>query len=243
MAKLTKNETKKHNEAVKLLEKETLKLEDKEFIFNNWNESANHTNGAFGAFFTPLDMAYDFSMDVYPNKIIDLCAGIGVLSFAILSRYPDAEITCVELNPAYVEVGKRLVPEANWICADVFDVIGMDLGRFDCAVSNPPFGRVKRSGNAPRYTGAEFEFHVIDIASQIADHGVFIVPQMSAGFKYSGARFYERHTSGKAFDFQKQMKMHFDAGVGVDTSVFINDWKGVSPMCEIVSVDFMEKYE
>lgn len=243
MARLTKQETKNHNKALEILKKDSLNIEEKEFVFNNWNEGATHTNSAFGAFFTPLDMAYDFALDVYPNRIIDLCAGIGVLSYCIKTRYPEAEITCVELNPDYVEVGKRLVPEANWICSDVFDVLGMDLGRFDCAVSNPPFGRVKRSGNAPRYTGAEFEYHVIDIASQIADYGVFILPQMSAGFNYSGKRYYERQTSGKAFDFQKQMGMHFDAGVGVDTSYYQNDWKGVSPLCEIVTVDFLEKYE
>jgi len=27
------------------------------------------------------------------------------------------EITCVEFNPQYVEVGKKLLPEANWIAS------------------------------------------------------------------------------------------------------------------------------
>lgn len=55
-----------------------------------------------------------------------LCAGIGVLSYAAQLECSDrsrcyADITCVELNPHYVEVGKKVVPEATWICADVLD--------------------------------------------------------------------------------------------------------------------------
>ena len=47
-----------------------------------------------------------------------LCAGIGVLSYAAQLECSDrsrcyADITCVELNPHYVEVGKKVVPEAH----------------------------------------------------------------------------------------------------------------------------------
>lgn len=46
-----------------------------------------------------------------------------------------ADITCVELNPHYVEVGKKVVPEATWICADVLDPFLPDLlGQFDFAI-------------------------------------------------------------------------------------------------------------
>jgi hypothetical protein len=134
-----------------------------------------------------------------------------------------------------------LLPEATWICADVFDVLDMGLGKFECAVSNPPFGSVQRDGKrGPTYTGATFEYHVIDIASRLANHGTFIVPQMSAGFKYSGARCYERDKDGKAVEFQAATGLHFDVGSGVDTEFYRKEWKGVSPLCEIVCVDFTD---
>lgn len=247
MAKLTKAQTKAHNEAVKLLEKDKLTEDDKEFVFRNWNEGAAHMNGAHGAFFTPFDMAFDFSYDVGGGRVIDLCAGIGMLSYAVMSlrnmrddNYTP-EITCVERNPDYVEVGKKLLPEADWICADVFDVIGMGLhdpNLFDYAISNPPFGNIKRQASAPRYQGSDFEFHVIDIAAHIARHGTFIVPQNSAGFKYSGRNSYQRDDGGKAFKFQEMAGVYFAAGCGVDTAYYRDDWKGVSPLCEIVCVDF-----
>ena len=86
MAKLTKKQTMAHEQAVDILKKDVLTDDDKEFVFNNWHEAANHNNGANGAFFTPLDMAWDFALDVPGTKIIDLCAGIGVLAYTAMCR-------------------------------------------------------------------------------------------------------------------------------------------------------------
>jgi hypothetical protein len=247
MAKLTKAQAKAHAQACDLLAKPVLTKDDKDFVLKNWNEGANHVNGAAGAFFTPYDMAFDFTIDAigqggYGGRIIDLCAGIGMLSYACWHRSDKkARITCVERNPDYLAVGKKILPEADWILADVLDALDMDLGRFDVAISNPPFGAIKRERNSPRYAGKDFEFHVIDIAAHLADSGTFIVPQMSAGFIYGGRPCYERQKDGKSVKFQELTGLHFEAGCGIDTAFYINDWKGVSPMCEIVCVDFTEQ--
>lgn len=244
MAKLSKAQAKAHAQAEAILAKDALTEDDKEFVYRNWNEGANHVNGAAGAFFTPFDMAFDFATDAGGGRIIDLCAGIGMLSYAIWqrSRFSDfrPNITCVERNADYVKVGKKLLPEAEWIHADVLDVLDMGLGHFDSSISNPPFGNIKRGGNSPRYTGKDFEYHVIDIAAHLSDYGCFIVPQMSAGFKYSGQRNYSRDTEGKAVKFQELVGVEFNAGCGVDTAYYRDAWKGVSPLCEIVCVDFTE---
>lgn len=241
MAKLTKAEFKKHNEALKVLEQERLTHDDKEFVFRNWHEGANHINSQAGAFFTPFDMAFDFAFDVGGPRIIDLCAGIGMLSYAVYMRHLNGhhdaklDITCIEKNPEYVEVGKKLLPEATWICGDVRDAL--EVGKFDWAISNPPFGRIK----SPNFKGQYFEYHVIDIASKIADNGTFIIPQMSAGFNLSGRPYYERHTDGRAVDFQVSTGFRFHPGCGVDTDYYREEWKGVSPMCEVVCIDFNER--
>ena len=250
MAKLTRAQAKAHAAAVERLQQDRLTEDDKEFVYRNWNEGANHVNGQAGAFFTPFDMAFDFAIDAGGGRIIDLCAGIGMLSYAVWcrsqwkERRPD--ITCVERNADYIEVGKKLLPEATWIHADVLDVLDMGLhtgpeGHFDSAISNPPFGNIRRTKNSPRYTGKDFEFHVIDIAAHLADYGAFIVPQMSAGFKYSGRRDgYKRDADGRAVKFQEQTGLQFHAGCGVDTALYKDEWKGVSPICEIVCIDFTE---
>lgn len=250
MARLTRVQTAAHNEAVELLKKDVLTDDDKEFVFNNWYESANHDNGAGGAFFTPLDMAWDFEIDVPGMKIIDLCAGIGVLAYAAVQRRKHNwdrrdlpfEMTCVEINPAYVEVGQKLVPEATWICGDATDpVLIASLGHFDCAMANPPFGnRVKSNHPALTYTGKKFEFRIIEIASRIADHGAFIIPQMSAPFQYSGQNCNTDCESASYMRFNTETGIVLDAGCGVDTAYHAGQWKSPVPLTEIVTVDFVE---
>lgn len=244
MAKLSKAQFKAHNEAEELLKNDALSWDDRELVLANWDPSARHVNSAAGAFFTPSGLAFDFALMLgNPPRILDLCAGIGALSFAI--AYPNhhdrPEIVCVEKNPDYVRVGRKVLPEAEWIEADVLDVPGMNLGRFDAVISNPPFGKIKRDGNktSPNYKGADFEFHVIDIAMSMSDFGMFILPQMSAGFKYSGRPFYERDKDGKAFEYQRQRGLHFDA-CSIDANVYRDQWKGTGPTVEVVSVEPQE---
>lgn len=120
----------------------------------------------------------------------------------------------------------------------------MNLGHFDHAISNPPFGRLNRNGlRAPRYTGADFAYHVMDIAADIADFGAFILPRGSAPFQFSGAQYYRRRESRDYLKFKEQTGISLEAGVGIDTSIFIDDWKGVKPAVEIACCDFMEARE
>lgn len=262
MAKLTKAETRKHNAALDVLKKDILTTEDKEFVFMNYHPGANNMNGDAGAFFTPLGMAFEAAFEAPGGAdteytYIDLCAGIGVLAYALAHRYPQsARIVCVEINPEYVAVGKKLVPEAEWHCMDVMDIEGIKaLGHFDVAVSNPPFGRVRtfRGDSSPRYTGGEAEYKVIDVAGLVADQGLFIVPQQSSGFRYSGAQFYERVSTPKYKKFVESFGLELEIGMGMDTTsngmfcwqkdsgeIVDCNWLGVKPCVEFVTCDYTE---
>lgn len=247
MSKLTKAQAKAHAEAVKLLTKETLSHDERWFVLENWQESANHINSIAGAFFTPVGLARDFSIEVSGKRILDLCAGIGSLSYLyLLARQWERlvpDIVCVEKNPGYVEVGRKLLPEARWIEGDVF-CLPAGLGHFDCALSNPPFGATNKGGlTAPRYTGNKFEYHVIDIASDYADYGTFIVPQMSAPFRYSGRSNYKRAEDQHYTDFRAKTGIDLGHSCGIDTSVYLRDWRGVAPPTEIVTCDFIQARE
>ncbi|MDQ0510903.1 methyltransferase [Ancylobacter amanitiformis] len=245
MAKLTKSQAKHHAAAVDLLRKDRLTDDQREFVLRNWREDANHVNGTAGAFFTPLDLALDFTIEVNGRRIIDLCAGIGCLALACHWRNgwnePPREIVCIEKNPDYVAVGRKLLPEAQWICADIFELpfLAADLGRFDIAISNPPFGAVRRAGrNGPRYRGNAFEYHVIDLAADVADAGTFIIPQSSAPFRYSGRPCFERREEPGYLDFKKATGITLQHNCGMDCNVHKDGWRGVSPTVEIVLADF-----
>jgi len=121
-----------------------------------------------------------------------MCAGIGILSYAAVmeedswSQCP-LKITCVEINPDYIEIGKKLLPHAQWICGDILDPDFLrSLGHFDFAISNPPFGNIN-SSHRKAYKSGLFEYMVIEAASQIANNSIFIIPQMSAPFVYSNS--------------------------------------------------------
>jgi predicted RNA methylase len=240
MAKLSRNDLNKHKQACALIDMDRpLSLDEREFVIENWQEGAEHINSAAGAFFTPLGLAFDFALDVGGQRILDLCAGIGALSYASYwrgGRHDDRpQITCVELNPDYVRVGKRVMPEARWVTADVMD-LPMYLGDFDHVISNPPFGR-KIKIDGPRYSG-EADLAVIDIASDCARSGTFIIPAMSAPFAYSGQPYYQERPSAKYAKFNAKTGIELQAGCGVDCSYYRDQWRGTAPAVEIVTADF-----
>ncbi|MEV0876202.1 methyltransferase [Streptomyces sp. NPDC049950] len=251
MAKLTKEQERLHREASRLVKlTRDLTEEERETVLDHWQESSTTSNSLDGAFFTPEDLALDLRLEVNGERVIDLCAGIGRLAWAVQDKWhrrfegrPPREVVCVEKNPAYVEVGRKVVPEARWICADIFTMDRAALGRFDYAVANPPFGRVERTGNGPRYRGPNFEFHAIDIASTLARKGVFIVPQMSAPFRIAGVPSYEEQRSTVYERFHRETGFTLSSRVGIDTSAYADGWRGVSPRTEVVFADFEDAEE
>jgi hypothetical protein len=246
MSKLTKEQAKKHLAAVDLLKKDRLSEDDRWFVLENWQESAAHINSTAGAFFTPVMLARDFAIEVHGTRVLDLCAGIGCLSFMAFNKScwgrDPIEITCVELNPDYVAVGQKVLPEARWIIGDIFS-LPIDLGRFDCVISNPPFGATKRNGDAPRYSGRSFEYHVIDIASDLGEYGAFIIPQNSAPFKYSGRQSFELTPNDEYARFHADTGISLEMNCGIDTECHRGDWRGVAPAVEIVCAEFDEVRE
>lgn len=238
--KLTKAQAKAHAQIMDLVESDHPLTEDEKlFVLDNFHEGATHINTTAGAFFTPRGLARDFAVEVgecwgSDQSCIDLCAGIGALSFAVEQKV--GRLVCVEMNPDYAKIGRKIVPNAEWIVGNVFEL--GDIGRFRWAISNPPFGNIKAGGFDGDYTGGQFEYRVIETASRLADFGAFILPQMSAPFRYSGQQCYQRDEGDKARKFREQTGIEMEPGCGVDTSIYRNEWKGVSPVCEIVVCEF-----
>lgn len=252
--KLTMAAAKAHQRACHLLATQRpLTMQEREFVLRHWQESQNSTTVTTlaGAFFTPLDLAKDLALHVSGAvRLIDLGAGIGALAWAAYRKMvagylspPPVEIVCVERNPEYVAVGRRVLPEAEWLCEDLF-VLPDNLRRvargFDVAISNPPFGRTPRSGRGARYTGRYAEYHVIDVAADLAQRGVFLVPQTSAPFRYSGTPDPRRDRSTEYLRFAQQTGIELRGNCGIDTATDTG-WRGVRPTVEIVTGDFTER--
>ncbi len=237
MARVTKKESQLRLKVMELVHSDRQPTEDdKEFIFNNYRGDGI---GATGAFFTPEMLAWDFMLDAgCSDDCIELCAGIGRLSYYQFIRNKPSHITCVELNPEYVLIGKRVLPQAEWITGDALQYTPDRFYRV--AYGNPPFGKINTSGAyTGRYTGSEFEYKIIDRAREYSSYGVWIVPQGSAGFKYSGHTYYDRSIqSAKYIKFEKDTGLILHPGVGIDTSIYRDQWNGTKVTCESVLVDY-----
>lgn len=60
------------------------------------------------------------------------------------------ELVCVELNPRYVEVGHKVLPEAEWICGDIFDPAIQHTSRPRALQRQ---SAIRLLGGEPRYRG------------------------------------------------------------------------------------------
>ena len=249
MGKLSKTKHKLHNEALDLVRLDRLlTMPEKEFVIENYKPHAEHNVTETNAFFTPLHLAIATTVEMpnpneydRPVRILDICAGIGLLSFAYYHysghrcSWDDVEMVCVELEPEYIEVGKKILPEATWIQGDIMDNDTLEkMGtEFDCFISNPPFMKM---GN---YKGT---YTVSTIGMKKAEYGVMIVPQCNCPFDYSGQPFYEPKHNRDYNKFEDAELIKFSASC-VDTSEVLDDnddpiqWDNVSVVTEIVIVE------
>ncbi|MFT0360240.1 methyltransferase [Bacteroides thetaiotaomicron] len=247
--KLTKEQVKQHESALRLLEKPFLTTDEKEQVYRDYYPAYGSQIGKTGAFFTPPDLAHGLCCFINGHKVIDLCAGIGILSFYFHQfTYGRAQVTCIEKNPEFVEVGKKLLPEANWICSDILDEnVIKTIGKFDFVFGNPPFGNIQSNQDASwlPYKGPEFEYKAVAVGSFLATDGAFILPQMSVPFKYSGnQRMCDTTPTNKYKRFNQATGLRLEMNCGYDTAIHKDDWKGTTNMItEIALCDYMMNYD
>ena len=246
MAKLTKKQIKLHEEANKILEKPILSIEEKEFVLNNWRPEAENNVASNGVFFTPPEIAHELHVATGDStgKVLDLCAGIGRLGFTLLHyglfREKPLEITAIEKNPKFVEVGKKILPEANWICMDVFieknwNDNNLEDEYFDFVISNPPFGHITNSEWRGLYTTADLLCVAIGF-DKSKYGGIYILPTGNIPWEYSGKMTY---TEKNSLNWNKLKRFYPTINAGctsIDVSEFKKQWSDVSPNVEIVDI-------
>lgn len=242
---------------MKLLDKDKLSYKETELFYTEFNEGFIEDVTQHSAYFTPLEMAYDFALMSVPssNVIVDMCAGIGVLTWCkhVRETYEEDKsvFVCIERNPKYIEIGKKLCPFAHWYEGDMFDLelwnrIEKEHGSIGCIMSNPPFGSVTKSDKDRswlKYTGKDLDIAAIEIGLTKARHCAFILPQNSCTFQCSGKQFgYGTRENRKIMKLEKdlgyEIYMQWDS---VDTTVY-DQFKNTKVVVECCSVYKRDEY-
>ncbi|MCI2422472.1 hypothetical protein MOQ72_34100 [Saccharopolyspora sp. K220] len=249
---MTRRDEQLHHQADQLTRlARDLHSDEKLFILKHWNAAATNRHRTTGAWFTPLSLARDLSIGLgdSTNTVIDLCAGIGHLTWEcrdlagrLWNNQDPRRVICVEREEEYVRVGRKILPDAHWICANAFTVItdptsyGI-IDRVDVAISNPPYGRADINGTGPRYTGKRAEYHVLDAAAELAQRAVFLIPQDSAPFAYSGRQNYVEKRSDEYERFVRETGLVLKPNCGIDTHTHDDGWHYPAPRTEVVLAD------
>lgn len=263
MGKLSKRELKEQKDIFNnLLKKDILTPDEIEYIYDNLNPLMIDNCSERGVFFTPTDLCRDVAT-FFPKHghIVDICGGIGKLSYW-LRNYDYYErtiksLTIIELNPQFVEIGKKLLPQANWINGNVFDKsiwddITKDLegNKFDYAVSNPPFGRLTVDPIIDtswiNYQG-DLDVMVLELVLRYSKNGGYmIIPPASCDFRFSGRPYHEYITNKKLEKFRKfnpDLFFRMEAD-GIDCSLYVDEWDNTKVMVEVARINVdKEDYE
>jgi hypothetical protein len=250
--KLSKAQTKKHNIAMDLVESDKpLTIEQKIEVLKNYHPGASHNVTWNAAFFTPPGLARDMCIELRDKankRTLDLCAGIGMLSFYSKLHQTGwgaedrGEYVCIENNPEFVEVGKKIMPEAMWLRADVFDVETYSgLGRFDEVISNPPYGLKPEIHPEKWLYNVPSQYMVAEIAMKVSNYGVFILAQGDLPFKFSNTNSYQEVDCAKYNKFHSLTGINFEMNCGLDTGYYSGDWNGLQKM--VVEVVLVSKSE
>lgn len=244
MGKITRAESNLHDEACALIAKVDRDEDDLEFIFQNWNPMAEHNVGKGGIYFTPAEIAHEFAVHAGFGRVIDLCGGIGVLTWAVHRLHPEDwnKYVVVEREEKFVNIGRQLLPWAVWYHGDVLDRKLMTKivdahGWFDVAISNPPYGNVPQDSNDWLLAKGPIQWQVMEVALRVCRQaGTFIVPDVNVDFDLKKYEWREPAPSSK------YLGKHYP-GIKltpIDTLLDESGWKGAAPEVRIADLDIDE---
>lgn len=249
MGRLTKEQTKLHNQARELISlSRDLRHDERLFVAENWDPVASHNITASSAFFTPRNLAEHLAIEtlVCDSVTLDLCAGIGSISLAVLDRYhnsKETQLICIERENIFYHVGKRIVPEAKWINCDVFKLLDAEfveknLPEFKYKdvefISNPPFGAIPKD-NRNKCVGRKFEYAVAEIGMRFASTGTMIVADGVTPWRYSGKQGFTQQDNPEYQEWSNKTDIVLEPNCGIDTTL-LDAFKHTKVVTEITNV-------
>ncbi len=156
-------------------------------------------------FGTDAVLLSDFAKASAREKVLDLCAGNGVVSLLMLARYPSASYTALEIQPELADLARRSV-ELNHV-EDKVSVIEGDLkeirtrirpGSFDVVTVNPPY----MAGQGLQNESESVRLARHEVACTLHD----VVEAAAYALKYHG-RFYMVHRPERLAEIMTELTL------------------------------------
>jgi len=141
----------------------------------------------------------------FPARILDAGAGCGVLGLMMAQRYPNAQITCIELDEKAADECFKNVESSPF--RERIKVIQGNLlvplaSEFDLIISNPPYYFTDNSSSQRNYiekhsTSEDFTAWIRACYSLLSEHGTYwmIYPSNQAGIVAHCTRSSDFHES------------------------------------------------
>lgn len=106
-----------------------------------WNANPNHAE-TYDEYAVPQQQTarqlINFIGDISPRIILEPGCGTGQYTKLLADKFPDAQITGVDLSPAALQIARRQLPSAN-INFVKNDIEKMTLGKYDLITANAVF--------------------------------------------------------------------------------------------------------
>jgi predicted RNA methylase len=239
--KLTKAQTRDWDKIKGLLEgKKPLEDEEAQIFLDKFLPGMVRTDvSRLGAHFTPWDVARELTYwAVSPgDRVLDLAAGVGSLSRACAYYGDNIEVVAVELCHEFIEIGKRIAPEARWVQGSIYDQkLIQRLGKFDAVVSNPPYSIKVEKQDWLSYNGAS-ELMAAEVALRAGKDATFIMPANSVPWHFDHMGCYnERWDNRHLVNFVRANPDARFSNLSVDMGIYKDLWKSGLSSVEMVRI-------
>jgi tRNA1Val (adenine37-N6)-methyltransferase len=115
-----------------------------------------------------------------PSRILDVGAGSGLISLMLAQRFPDSEISALEIDGPAARQAKENAARSVFadriqvVCDDFFNYVPEADTNYDLIVSNPPFYSNAHPANTETRSIARHDYHFdwlrfLEISSEITD--------------------------------------------------------------------------
>ncbi|MSP60941.1 MAG: tRNA1(Val) (adenine(37)-N6)-methyltransferase [Myxococcales bacterium] len=115
-----------------------------------------------------LLLAHFIAPDPPPDRVCDLCAGVGVIGLALALRWPEARVVLAELQPRMASLARRNIDENG--LRERVQVVEVDLGQARRARAALPGASFRLVVSSPPYFTVASGPTVLDAGEAMARH-------------------------------------------------------------------------